>query len=120
MPRKTIAVLLLAAALVSVVTPSQAAEPEVTGPQVVAALENTFGIHPSERRNHIKGTCALGEFVGTKAALSYRRSLLFSGKPGAGRRPLFAARRQSAGTGHRQKYAAWRSNSACRTASCTT
>lgn len=78
---KTIAPSLLATLLLPIVTLSHAAEPEVTGPQVVTALENTFGVHPGERRNHTKGTCALGEFVGSKAALPYSRSLLFSGKP---------------------------------------
>ncbi len=59
-----------------------AAENEVMPEQVVSALETTFGVHPGERRNHIKGTCATGEFVGlSRAARSYTRSLLFSGKP---------------------------------------
>ena len=40
---------------------TQAAEPEVTAPRVVQALEATFGVHQGERRNHIKGSCAVGE-----------------------------------------------------------
>ena len=36
----------------------------MTADRVVAALEGTYGVHPGERRNHTKGTCALGEFVG--------------------------------------------------------
>ncbi|MBS0449878.1 MAG: catalase family peroxidase [Proteobacteria bacterium] len=59
---------------------AHAAGPEVTGPQVVQALEGAFGVHPGERRNHTKGTCALGEFTGTAEAAKYSRSALFSGK----------------------------------------
>lgn len=57
-----------------------AAENEVTAVQVVAALEGAFGVHPGERRNHTKGTCAVGEFIGTTDAARYSRSALFSGK----------------------------------------
>lgn len=57
-----------------------AAESEVTADQVVSALENTFEVHPGERRNHTKGTCAAGEFVGSPEAKVYTRSALFSGK----------------------------------------
>jgi len=57
------------------------AESQVAPDQVVAALESTFGVTPGERRNHIKGTCAIGEFVGSKDAPRYTRSALFSGKP---------------------------------------
>ena len=48
---------------------------------VVAAIEGAFGVTPGERRNHIKGVCAVGEFVGSKDAAVYTRSALFSGKP---------------------------------------
>ncbi len=57
-----------------------AADSEVTAVQVVDALEGTFGATPGERRNHIKGTCAVGKFVGSKVAARYTRSALFSGK----------------------------------------
>ena len=57
------------------------AEGEVTADQVVSALEGTFGVTPGERRNHTKGTCAAGEFVGSPEAAKYSRSALFSGKP---------------------------------------
>lgn len=57
-----------------------AAEKPVSAPQVVDALEKSFGVHPGERRNHAKGTCALGEFVGDQGAMRYSRSALFSGK----------------------------------------
>jgi catalase len=59
-----------------------AAEAEVTPDHVVGAIEDVFGVMPGQRRNHIKGTCAAGEFVGVpKAADVYSRSALFSGKP---------------------------------------
>jgi len=53
---------------------------EITAPQMIDAFEGTFGAHAGQRRNHIKGTCAAGEFVGTKEAAALSRSLLFSGK----------------------------------------
>ena len=58
-----------------------ASENEVTAGQVVSALESTFGVTPGERRNHTKGTCAAGEFVGTPEAAAYSSSALFSGRP---------------------------------------
>lgn len=58
-----------------------AAENEVTPEQVVAAMEESFGVHPGERRNHIRGVCAVGQFVGNPAAARYTRSPLFSGRP---------------------------------------
>lgn len=58
-----------------------AAGNEVMADQVVSALESTFGVHQGERRNHTKGTCAAGEFVGSPKARVYTRSALFSGKP---------------------------------------
>jgi catalase len=57
-----------------------AAGTEITAPQMIDAFEGTFGAHPGQRRNHIKGTCAAGEFVGMAAAVSLSRSALFSGK----------------------------------------
>jgi Catalase len=51
-----------------------------TGQQMIDAFEGTFGVHPGQRRNHIKGTCAAGEFVGTTEAAALSRSALFSGK----------------------------------------
>jgi catalase len=56
------------------------AQGAVTADEVVKTLEGTFGVHQGERRNHIKGTCAVGEFVGSADALRYSRSALFSGK----------------------------------------
>jgi catalase len=73
---------LLASVLVLGTPPGFAAQNnEVTADQVITAMEGTFGVTPGERRNHIKGTCALGEFVGSSAAAAYSRSALFSGKP---------------------------------------
>jgi len=54
--------------------------PEVTAPQMIDAFEGTFGVHQGQRRNHIKGTCAGGEFVGASDAAALSRSALFSGK----------------------------------------
>ena len=41
---------------------------DVTPSQVVTSLEKNGGVHPGQRRNHIKGTCAAGEFVADPAA----------------------------------------------------
>lgn len=70
---------LLAAVLAAVVAPAIPAEARVTPDQAVSALEGTFGVTPGQRRNHIKGTCAEGEFIGVPNP--YSRSELFSGKP---------------------------------------
>jgi catalase len=56
------------------------AAPDVTPSQMIEAFEGTFGVHPGQRRNHIKGTCAAGEFVGTADAAALSRSPLFTGK----------------------------------------
>ena len=53
---------------------------EVTAPEMIDAFEGDFGVHPGQRRNHAKGTCAAGEFVGTTDAAALSRSALFSGK----------------------------------------
>jgi catalase len=57
-----------------------AAAPAVQPNEVVDSLEATYGIHPGKRRNHTKGTCATGEFVGTPDAVALSRSLLFAGQ----------------------------------------
>ena len=75
---RTLRLVVAAAALVGVATPAGAQEP-VTAPQVVTALEEAYGVHPGQRRNHTKGMCALGSFVGTPEAAAYSRSALFSG-----------------------------------------
>ena len=53
---------------------------DVTAPQMIDAFEGTFGVNQGQRKNHTKGTCAAGEFVGTADAAVLSRSLLFSGK----------------------------------------
>jgi catalase len=68
-------------AALAVALASPVAATEVTAVQVVSALEATFGVTPGQRRNHIKGTCATGEFVGTAEGAAYSRSALFSGQP---------------------------------------
>jgi catalase len=57
------------------------AEPfeQTTPDAVIQALQGVFGAHPSFRKNHAKGTCATGSFVGLPEATSYSRSALFSG-----------------------------------------
>jgi catalase len=54
---------------------------EVTAPEVVSAIESVFGVTPGQRRNHTKGVCATGEFVGNPEIATYSRATLFSGKP---------------------------------------
>ncbi|BBI99456.1 catalase-related peroxidase [Ferrigenium kumadai] len=70
---------LFAAALAVGMSPVMAAE-EVTADQVVGAIEDVFGVTQGQRRNHTKGTCAQGEFVGMTEVSAYSRSPLFSGK----------------------------------------
>jgi catalase len=52
----------------------------VTAPQMIDAFEGTFGVHPGQRRNHVKGTCAAGEFVGNTETAAFSSSPLFTGK----------------------------------------
>ena len=60
--------------------PGVAAQSEVTPHQVIGALEDVYGVTPGERRNHTKGTCAVGQFVGKNLTAFYSRSALFSGQ----------------------------------------
>ena len=55
-------------------------DPSIQPGEVIQSLERTFGVHPGERRNHIKGTCAQGVFVGKAAESELSRSALFSGE----------------------------------------
>jgi catalase len=76
------AFLTLASAAAAAPIPALGASPggaDVTAPQMIDAFEGTFGVHPGQRRNHVKGTCAAGEFVGTTDAAALSRSALFSG-----------------------------------------
>lgn len=74
--------LMYSALLIAASLPAQSfagdAPPDAS--QVVGAIEGVFGVTPGERRNHTKGTCAAGEFVGTRDAAKISRSALFSGK----------------------------------------
>jgi catalase len=56
------------------------AQNQPSAEQVVNQFEKDFGVAPGQRRNHTKGLCALGEFVGNKDALAYSKSALFSGE----------------------------------------
>lgn len=70
-------------ALITAFTPGAviAQDGAVTPDRVVGAFEARFGVTKGQRRNHIKGTCAAGEFIGTADAAKLSRSKLFSGKP---------------------------------------
>jgi catalase len=71
---------ILAVVIASGMPPGVAAQSEVTPDQMVSAIEAVYGVTPGQRRNHIKGTCAAGEFVGDPNTAAYSRSALFSGK----------------------------------------
>jgi catalase len=79
--KNTLPYQVFAALLVFAMPPAMATETQVPADEVVGAIEGAFGVTPGERRNHIKGTCAIGEFVGSQEAAVYSRSALFSGKP---------------------------------------
>lgn len=68
------------ACVAQVRAPATSQPKEVTAEEVMTALEGAYGVHPGERRNHTKGTCALGTFVGSEEAARYSRSALFSGR----------------------------------------
>ena len=58
-----------AATLTFLLAPAaHASDTEVNASQMIQAFEGTFGVHKGQRRNHVKGTCASGEFVGTSEA----------------------------------------------------
>lgn len=69
------------ALVVASVTATSTNAAEATAPEVVQAIEAVFGATPGQRHNHIKGTCAVGESVGTAEAAAVSRSALFSGRP---------------------------------------
>ena len=48
--------------------------------KMINAFEATYGLHKGRRRNHTKGLCAEGEFVGNSDGAKYSRSALFSGQ----------------------------------------
>jgi catalase len=47
------------------------AKDKATAEKVVNALEGAYGVNTGQRRNHTKGTGALGSFVGMPAAAEY-------------------------------------------------
>ena len=61
--------LALAAALTVGAPLAVAQQNEVTSEEVLSTLERAYGVHPGQPRNHTKGTCALGTFVGMPAVL---------------------------------------------------
>ena len=72
----------VSAAFVGTAVPAPAAEPsgapDVQPLEVISSLETTYGVHPGQSRNHAKGTCAAGYFVGTPTAAVLSRSRQFS------------------------------------------
>lgn len=52
-----------------------------TADEVVSTMEQLNGVTPGARRNHIRGLCATGSFVGAPALQAYSRSALFGGQP---------------------------------------
>ena len=71
--------LALAATLAMGAPLTVAQQNDVTAAEVLTALEGAYGVHAGQRRNHTKGTCALGTFIGLPEAAAYSRSALFSG-----------------------------------------
>jgi catalase len=76
-----LSILLLSSPLLIASTFSMASEKEATAVGVVSEFENNFGVHKGERRNHTKGTCATGEFIGMPEANVYTKVQLFTGNP---------------------------------------
>jgi Catalase len=77
---RTLNFLLGSAALLALAVSPAGAEPNpVKAPEVVTALEQAYGVHPGQRRNHTKGMCAEGSFVGAPEIAAYSRSALFTG-----------------------------------------
>ena len=74
------AAMTVAAAAILTASMMRAEALEQTSPDaVIQALQGVYGAHPGFRKNHAKGTCATGSFVGLSEATSYSRSALFSG-----------------------------------------
>lgn len=48
---------------------------------VVATMEKLNGVSPGARRNHIRGICVSGFFLGSREVQAYTNSPLFSGQP---------------------------------------
>lgn len=69
-----------AAASAAESAPAAAAAPPTSPEDVLKIFETNFGVNPGQRRNHIKGICAVGEFVGHAEAGVWSTSKLFSGE----------------------------------------
>ncbi|WP_245614882.1 catalase family peroxidase [Curvibacter gracilis] len=70
------------ALLMALLLASAAASAEApTADEVVSTMEKLNGVTPGARRNHIRGICATGSFLGAPALQAYSRSALFSGQP---------------------------------------
>jgi catalase len=69
----------LAAAGLLTGLPAPSRGADVQPSQMIESFEGTFGEHRGLRRNHAKGTCATGQFVGEQATQELSRSALFSG-----------------------------------------
>lgn len=71
----------VATAAIMLVAASAVAAEDVPDPaKVVDTFEQLGGVHKGMRRNHVKGVCVLGSFVGTKEAANLSDSALFSGQ----------------------------------------
>lgn len=80
MARLIVLALVLTAAIAFGATYAMSQQDDVTAKEVVTALEGAYGVHQGERRNHTKGTCALGYFIGNPALRAYSRAALFGGE----------------------------------------
>ncbi|QLE56369.1 catalase family peroxidase [Nostoc sp. TCL26-01] len=69
-----------AAAVAKSVRQSSEKQTEATAQEVMDALEDAYGSHPGQRKNHTKGVGALGTFVGNPKVKEISRSPLFSGE----------------------------------------
>jgi catalase len=70
----------VAVAMIFAVSPLHAEPFDQTSPvALVDALVAVYGSHPGFRKNHAKGTCAIGSFVGMPETAAYSRSQLFAG-----------------------------------------
>lgn len=63
---------------VAILTAGQPARAEVSGRELVEALNGIFGQHAGRRASHTKGVCAEGHFTATAAAASLSRAPLFT------------------------------------------
>lgn len=55
-------------------------QPPVQANDFIEVFQTLFGEHKGERKNHIVGLCASGDFTASQAASNYSTSLLFAGE----------------------------------------